>query len=47
MAEWVNVASVGDIENRHSVIVEVDGTSVVIFNLDGEYCALELSLIHI
>ena len=41
MAEWVNVASVGDIENRHSVIVEVDGTSVVIFNLDGEYCALE------
>ena len=41
MAEWVDVASVGDIESRQGVIVEVDGTSVVIFNLDGEYYALE------
>ena len=41
MTEWVDVAPVGDIENRQSVVVEVDGISVVIFNLDGEYCALE------
>ncbi|MEE2803102.1 MAG: non-heme iron oxygenase ferredoxin subunit [Pseudomonadota bacterium] len=41
MADWVDVAPVEGIQNRRSVLVDVDGTMVVVFNLEGEYYAVE------
>jgi len=41
MADWVDVALVEGIQNRRSVLVDVDGTMVVVFNLEGEYYAVE------
>ena len=41
MADWVDVAPVEGIQNRHSVLVDVDGTMVLVFNLEGEYYAVE------
>lgn len=41
MADWVDAAPVEGIQNRRSVLVDVDGTMVVVFNLEGEYYAVE------
>ena len=41
MADWVDVALVEGIQNRRGVLVDVDGTMVVVFNLEGEYYAVE------
>lgn len=41
MSEWMEVAAVGDIPNRICRVVDLDGTRVAVFNLDGEYYAIE------
>ncbi len=41
MAHFVKVAEAGEIPPGSKKIVEVDGTLVVVINLDGEYYAIE------
>ena len=41
MSGWVDVAPVGDIAPGAFRVVDVEGTSIVVFNLAGELYALE------
>jgi 3-phenylpropionate/trans-cinnamate dioxygenase ferredoxin subunit len=41
MADWRRVAKVSDFPPDSRMIVELDGEHVVVFNLDGEYHAIE------
>ncbi len=41
MTKFVKVARAGEINSGEKKIVEVDGTLVVVINLDGEYYAIE------
>jgi len=41
MADWVNVARVDEFKAGAHVTVEIDGTQIVVFNLDGKYFAIE------
>jgi 3-phenylpropionate/trans-cinnamate dioxygenase ferredoxin component len=41
MSDWVNVARVDDLPPGSRKVVDVDGSPVVVFNLGGEYFAIE------
>jgi 3-phenylpropionate/trans-cinnamate dioxygenase ferredoxin component len=41
MAEWVTVAKVGELASGSHRVVDVDGASVAVFNVGGEYYAIE------
>ena len=41
MSDWVSVAKVGELAPGSHRIVDVDGAAVVVFNLAGEYYAIE------
>lgn len=41
MSDWITVAAVGDIAPGRCKVVDVDGASVAVFNLGGEFHALE------
>ena len=41
MSEWVTAARAGELHPGDWRSVDVDGTQVVVFNLDGEYYAIE------
>jgi 3-phenylpropionate/trans-cinnamate dioxygenase ferredoxin subunit len=41
MAEWVTVAKADDLPPGESRVVDVDGTRIAVFNLNGEYFAIE------
>lgn len=41
MHEWFVAAREGDIPDRQSRVIELNGSDVAVFNLDGEYFALE------
>ena len=41
MSGWVDVAGAGEFEPGAIRRVDVDGTQVAVFNLDGEYYAIE------
>ena len=41
MAEWVSVAAVGEIAPGACKVADVDGVAVAVFNLGGEYFAIE------
>ena len=41
MAEWVRVAAVGDIPTSRGRRFDVRGLAVAVFNLDGQFYALE------
>jgi 3-phenylpropionate/trans-cinnamate dioxygenase ferredoxin component len=41
MSEWVSVATVGELAPGSHRVVDVDGAAVVVFNLGGEYHAIE------
>lgn len=41
MADWVTVAVVGEIAPGSCRVADVDGTAVAVFNLGGEYFAIE------
>lgn len=41
MTEWVNVASIDSFVPGSKAVVDVDGTDVAVFNLDGELHAIE------
>ena len=41
MSDWVSVASAEELAPGGFRIVDVDGAQVVVFNLDGQYYAIE------
>ena len=46
MSEWVTIASVDDIPPGHAARVEIDGHPVAIFNVNGEFHALDDTCTH-
>ncbi len=41
MAEWVNVGLEDDIKPNQHIVVDVDDVLIVVFNIDGNFYALE------
>jgi 3-phenylpropionate/trans-cinnamate dioxygenase ferredoxin subunit len=41
MSDWMTVAKVGELAPGDHRVVDVDGAAVVVFNLGGEYYAIE------
>jgi len=41
MSEWIDVIEESELENGEHVVVDVDGTEVAVFKIDGEYYAIE------
>ncbi len=41
MITWVDVAAADTIKDGEHLCVDVDGVSVVVFKLEGEFCAIE------
>ena len=41
MSDWVTVARVGELAPGSHRVVDVDGASVAVFNVGGEYYAIE------
>jgi 3-phenylpropionate/trans-cinnamate dioxygenase ferredoxin subunit len=41
MSDWVSVARVEDLPPGSRKVVDVDGTAVAVFNLNGEFFAIE------
>jgi len=46
MSEWVTVATVGEIAANAYRVFDVDGTHIALFNLDGQYYAIEDMCTH-
>jgi 3-phenylpropionate/trans-cinnamate dioxygenase ferredoxin subunit len=46
LAQWVDVARATDIPPGHAARIEIDGVPVAIFNLDGEFYALDDTCSH-
>lgn len=41
MSDWVRVAAVGEIGPGEYKLIEIDEVPIAVFNLDGEYFAIE------
>ncbi len=41
MTDWIDVCDAMALENKKNIIVDVDGTEVAIFNINGEFYAIE------
>ncbi len=41
MSDWIDVAKTGEIADGGHKLVDADGTQIAVFNLDGEYYAIE------
>ena len=41
MSEWVNVLPVDMLKPSEHTVIDVDDTSIIVFNLDGDFYALE------
>ncbi|MCZ6731504.1 MAG: non-heme iron oxygenase ferredoxin subunit [Gammaproteobacteria bacterium] len=41
MSDWVDVTTAAKLSPGASCVVEVDGVMIAVFNLDGEYYAIE------
>lgn len=41
MSEWIDVAREGSMAEGEHIVVEVDGTAVAVFFVDGQYHAIE------
>jgi 3-phenylpropionate/trans-cinnamate dioxygenase ferredoxin component len=41
MSDWVTVAPVDELKPGARQVVDVDGSQIVVFNLDGKYYAIE------
>jgi 3-phenylpropionate/trans-cinnamate dioxygenase ferredoxin subunit len=46
MSEWVEVAKAGEIEPGQWRVADVDGTRIAVFNVAGEYFAIEDACTH-
>lgn len=41
MSDWITAAKVGELAPGQWRVVDADGAQIVVFNLDGEYFAIE------
>lgn len=41
MSDWISVAATGDIAPGGCKVVDADGTRIAVYNLDGEFHAIE------
>ncbi|MDD5411790.1 MAG: non-heme iron oxygenase ferredoxin subunit [Methylobacter sp.] len=41
MSDWVDVVNEDELENGKNVVVDVDGTDVAVFKIDGSFYAIE------
>lgn len=41
MTEWIDVCAESELAENENIIVDVDGTDVAIFKLDGQFYAIE------
>jgi len=41
MADWVTVAAVGELAPGGCKVADVDGAAIAVFNINGEYFAIE------
>ncbi|MGI9310029.1 MAG: non-heme iron oxygenase ferredoxin subunit [bacterium] len=41
MSDWINAVAVGDLPPGERVVVEIEGASIALFNLDGAFHAIE------
>ena len=41
MSEWTNVATTGELDSGEYRVVDIDNVAIAVFNLDGEYFAIE------
>lgn len=41
MSDWINVATVKDMQPGEHTVVEIEGASIALFNLAGEFFAIE------
>lgn len=41
MSDWIDVARDGSLQNGEHVVVDIDGTDVAVFMIDGAYYAIE------
>jgi len=41
MAEWVDAAAVGELAPGASKVIDIDGAQIAVFNIGGEYFAIE------
>jgi 3-phenylpropionate/trans-cinnamate dioxygenase ferredoxin subunit len=46
MSTWIDVAAAGDVEPGRCVVVDIDGTAVAVFNVGGEFLAVEDECTH-
>lgn len=46
MSEWVNVIEQAVLDDGEHVVIDVDGTEVAVFKIDGEFYALEDKCTH-
>lgn len=46
MADWTRVATVDMLPPGSRRVVDVDGVAVAVFNLGGDYCAIEDTCTH-
>ena len=46
VAEWVEVARAADLPPGHAARVEIDGVPVALFNVDGEFFAIDDTCSH-
>ena len=46
MSDFTSVAKTGDVPSGEGRVVEVDGTSVALYNVGGEFYALDNTCIH-
>jgi 3-phenylpropionate/trans-cinnamate dioxygenase ferredoxin subunit len=41
MTDWIDVCDANALANKENIIVDVDGTEVAIFKIDGQFYAIE------
>lgn len=41
MTDWIDVCNTDALANKENIIVDVDGTEVAIFNIEGQFYAIE------
>ncbi|MGR3913444.1 MAG: non-heme iron oxygenase ferredoxin subunit [Gammaproteobacteria bacterium] len=41
MSDWIAVIAARDLPPGARSVVEIEGASIAVFNLDGEFCAIE------
>ena len=46
MADFVRVTGTGDVKAGHGIVAEVNGKTLAIFNVDGQFRAIDNTCLH-